>query len=45
MFLFFLVRFVIADDFSVSDISVLWDVSEFDEKTSVSAGDVLNSLE
>jgi hypothetical protein len=30
-FLFFLVRLIIADDFAISDISVSWDVCQFDE--------------
>jgi hypothetical protein len=39
------VRFVIADYFAVSNISVRQDVSEFDEETCISTRDVSNSLE
>jgi hypothetical protein len=39
------VRFVIAEYFAVSDISVLRDVGEFDEEICVGARDVLNALE
>jgi hypothetical protein len=45
MFFFLLVRFVIADYFAVSDLSLRRDVSEFDEETCISTGDVSNSLE
>jgi hypothetical protein len=44
-FLFFLVRFVITDYFAVSDLSVFWDVGEFDKKTCVSSRNVPNALE
>jgi hypothetical protein len=44
-FLFFLVRLVIADNFAVSDLYVIWDVSEFDEETCVGSRDVPNALE
>jgi hypothetical protein len=39
------VRFLIADYFAVSDLSVLRGVSEFDEETCVGARDLLNALE
>jgi hypothetical protein len=45
MFLFFFVRFVIADYFAVSDVSVFRDVSEFDKETRVGARNVMNALE
>jgi hypothetical protein len=38
-------RFVIADYFAVSDISVFWDVSEFDKETRGGAQNVPNALE
>ena len=44
-FLFFFVRFVIADYFAVSDLSVFRDVSEFDKETRVVARNVPNALE
>jgi hypothetical protein len=44
-FLLFLVRFVIADYFAVSDLSVFRDVSEFDKETRVGARNVPNALE
>jgi hypothetical protein len=40
-----LVRFLIPDYFSVSDLSVRRDVSEFDKKLCVGTGDVPNALE
>jgi hypothetical protein len=40
-FLLFLVWYVVADYFAVSDLSVLQDVGEFGEKTCVGAGDVI----
>jgi hypothetical protein len=43
--LFFLVRFVIADYFAVSDLSVLQGVCEFYEETCVGARNVPNALE
>jgi hypothetical protein len=39
------VRFVIADYFAISNLSVRLDVSEFDEETCVGTRDVSNSLE
>jgi hypothetical protein len=45
MFLFFFVWFVIADYFAVSDLSVIWDVFQFGEETSVGSWNVSNSLE
>jgi hypothetical protein len=44
-FLFFFVRFVIADYFAVSDLSIFRDVSEFDEETCIGACNVPNVLE
>jgi hypothetical protein len=44
-FLLLLVCFLIAYYFSVSDLSICQDVSEFDEKTCVGTGDVPNALE
>jgi hypothetical protein len=44
-FLFLFVRFLIADYFAVSDISVRRDASEFYEETCISTGDVSNALE
>jgi hypothetical protein len=44
-FLFFFVRFVIADYFAVSDLSVFRDVSEFDKETRVGARNFPNALE
>jgi hypothetical protein len=44
-FFFFLVMFVIADYFAVSDLSVFWDVGEFDKETCVGARNVSNALE
>ena len=44
-FLFFLVRFVIADYFAVSDLSVFRDVGEFDEETCVGSRNVSIALE
>jgi hypothetical protein len=43
--LFFLVRFVIADYFSVSDLSVFWDIFDFDKETCVGARNVPHALE
>jgi hypothetical protein len=45
MFLFVFVRFVIADYFAVRDLSVLKDVSEFDEETCIGVRNVSSSLE
>jgi hypothetical protein len=44
-FIFFLVNFVIANFFAVSDLSVRQDVSEFDKETYICAGGVTNALE
>jgi hypothetical protein len=44
-FLFFLAGFVIADYFAGSDISVFWDVGEFDKETCIGSRNVLNALE
>jgi hypothetical protein len=38
------VRFAIADYFAVSDLSVRWDGSEFDEEACVGTGDVPKAL-
>jgi hypothetical protein len=45
MFLFLLVWFVIAYDFAVSDISVMWDVFQRGEETCVGSWNVSNFLE
>jgi hypothetical protein len=39
------VRLVFADYFAVSDISVFWDVGEFDKETCVGSRNVPNALE
>jgi hypothetical protein len=44
-FLFFLVRFIIADYFAVSDLSVMWDVFQIDEESCIGARNVNNALE
>jgi hypothetical protein len=44
-FLFFLVRFAIANYFSVSDLSDFWDVAEFDKETCVGSRNLPNPLE
>jgi hypothetical protein len=45
MFLFLLVRFVIADYFAVSDLSVIWDGFKIDEETCIGSWNVSNPLE
>jgi hypothetical protein len=45
VFLFFLVRYVIAEYFAVSDLSVFRDVGEFDEETCVGSRNISNALE
>jgi hypothetical protein len=42
--LFLLVQFVIADNFAVSDISVIWDAFQRDEETCVGSWNILNAL-
>jgi hypothetical protein len=44
-FLLFLVRFVIADYFVISDLSVFWNVGEFDKEICVGSRNVQNPLE
>jgi hypothetical protein len=44
-FLFLFVRFLIADYFAVSDLSLVWDVGEFDKETCVGSRNVPNPLE
>jgi hypothetical protein len=39
------VWFIIADDFAVGDLSILWYVFQCGEETCVSPGDVSNALE
>jgi hypothetical protein len=44
-FLLFLVRFVVADYFAVSDLSIFRDVGEFDKETCVGSRNVPDALE
>jgi hypothetical protein len=45
MFLFLLVWFVVAYYFTVSDLSVIWDVFRIDEEKCIGSWNVSNSLE